>query len=89
MKVDVIFVMVYFFEYDEGVMLCYLLELYIKVGKNSIIEDLFSVLGDNDYVVVTKVYTVGQMHKFHILLIVQKKRFRDNFIPRPYGRGSK
>ena len=51
--------MVYFFKLDHGVVFSYFRQPFIKVGKNSIVEDGSSVLSYQNNVVITLVHTMA------------------------------
>lgn len=65
---DVILIMVYLPKPNQWIVLGYLRQLNVKVGKNSLVEDFLPKLSGDNYVVFAVVEAMGQVSKLHTYL---------------------
>jgi hypothetical protein len=57
-----VFVVVHFLKFDEWVMFSNFRQPDVEVGKNSLVEDCFPVLGDNNNVIVTSIDAMAKVY---------------------------
>ena len=78
---DMVFIVIYYFESYQRVMLRNLRQLLVHIGNNSLIEYLFPVFRYQNYMIIALIDTMRKMNQFHASYYIPKKKMQGELHP--------